>query len=367
MKVGRSIPVLVLLVGMALSGCDAVNEYIPTGGGKPEAVERERLVREREAAAEQTRVEGERTALRRHIEASCRVLEAAIADGRRKSEEAKTDREALSARIRELSSAPDENGRTPERHVVLSGLLADDRVNELAAKYMDRNFRMIRLEFIEAMRTANGKIRRRDAALDRNKAAYDKSIADIADDAAKSQQASQDSAANLRRTIAALEKKEKDLQRMVSMSAGVSDVRRRKEQELRDVSNRLRDLHRDYDALRTNRAVDEAASRTARRVNTDRERVQMARERADAHVVRLFPDVKAPEDITSECEKITIGELERRMVAAEKNAMEGTAGDAGNLDYLKSLCSGLDNLNVTALQRMRTDVDRRLSGTPEKK
>lgn len=367
MKISRSVPVLAVLLGMALSGCDAVSEYIPTGGGKSEAAERERLARERETAAEQARVEGERTALRQHIEASCRVLESAIADAKRKSEEAKADRDALSARIREISSASDENGRTPERHVVLSGLLADDRVNELAAKYMDRNFMMIRLEFIEAMRAANGKIRRRDAALDRNQAAYDKSVADIADDVAKSQQSSQASAADLRRTISALEKKERDLQRMVSMSAGVSDVRRRKEQELRDVSSRLRDLHRDYDALRTNKKVDEATSRAMRQANDDKERAQKARERADAHVVRFFADMKAPEDITSECEKITIGELERRMVAAEKNAMEGMAGDAGNLDYLKSLCSGLDKLNVTALQRMRTDVDRRLSGTPEKK
>lgn len=154
---------------------------------------------------------------------------------------------------------------------------------------------------------------------------------------------------------------------MVSMSAGVNDVRRRKELELRDVSNRLRELHRSYDALRTNKEVDAALSRTARQAIYDKERAQLARERADAHIVRLFPDVKAPEDITSECEKITIGELERRMIAAEKNAMEGTAGDAGNLEYLKSLCSGLDKLNVTTLQRMRTDVDRRLSGTPEKK
>ena len=367
MKVGRSIPVLMILLGMVLSGCDAVNEYIPTGGGKSVAAERERLAREREAAVEQARVEGERTALRQHIEASCRILESALADGKRKSEEAKADREMLSVRIREISSAPDENGRTPERHVVLSALLADDQVNKLAAKYMDRSFRMIRLEFIEAMRMANGKIRRRDAALDRNQTAYDKSIADIMDDAAKSQQASQVSAEDVQRAIAALEKKERDLQRMVSMSSGVHDVRRRKELELRDVSNRLRELHRNYDALRTNREVDAAVSRTTRQANYDKERAQQARERADAHVARLFADMKAPENITSECEKITIGELERRMVAAERNSTDETAGDARDLGYLKSLCSGLDKSNVTALQRIRTDVDRRLSGTPEKK
>lgn len=367
MKVCRLIPVLVILLGMALSGCDAVSEYIPAGGGKSDAAARERLVREREISAEQARVEGERTALRLHIEASCRALESALADAKRKSEEAKADRELLSARIRELSSAPDENGRTPERHVVLSGLLADDQVNELAAKYMERSFRMIRLEFIEAMRMANGKIRRRDAALDRNQSAYDKSVADIADGAAKSRQASQASAADLKRAIAALERKEKDLQRLVSMSAGVKDVRRRKELELRDVTGRLRELHRSYDALRTNKEVDAVTSRTSRQETYEKERALQARERADAHVVRLFADMKAPGDIASECERITIGELERRIVAAEKTSMSGAAGDVENLGYLKSLRSGLDKLNVAALQRIRTDVDGRLSGTPEKK
>ena len=367
MNADRLIPVLIVLLGMVLSGCDAVSEYIPTAGGKSEVAERERLAREREAAAEQARVEGERAALRHHVEASCRVLESAIADGKRKSDEAKADREALSARIRELSSVLGEDGRTPERHVVLSGLLADDRVNELAAKYTDRSFRMIRLEFIEAMRNANGRIRRRDAALERNQADYDKSVSGIADDVAKSQQASQNSAADLRRAIVALEKKERDLQRLVSMSAGVKDVRKRKELELRDVSNRLRELHRSYDALRTNKEVDAANARTTRQANYDKERALMAKERADAHVARLFAAIKAPEDITSECEAITIGELERRIVAAEKNAMEGTAGYVGTLTYLKSLSSGLDKLNVTALQRARTEVDRRLSGTPEKK
>ncbi len=353
-----------LLLGAAVAGCDAVNDYIPTSGGKAVAQERERRSQEREVAAERERTDGERAALRQHIEANCKTLESALAECGRGIAEAKSDREALAARIKELSSASDGNGRTPERHVVLSGLLADDKVNELATRYMERDFRMIRLEFIEAMRAANGQAKRRDDALSRNQDAYDKSLSGISDDADKARQMSQKSADDLRRSIAALERKEKELQRSVSMSSGVRDVRRRKEQELRDVSNRLRELHARYDAIKTNRESNDAVERATRQASRTLEDAQRTKERADALVARNFAGMKDPAVITSECEQRTIGELERRVIAAARDLEEGRRDSAEILGYLKSVTVGLDKLNVTALQRVRSDVDARLAKKP---
>ena len=367
MKVCRLIPVLAILLGMALSGCDAVNDYIPTTNGKAAAQERERLSREREENEARERTDGERVALRQHVEANCKTLESALGECRERIVEAKSDREALAARIRELSSASDENGRTPERHVVLSRLLADDKVNVLAARYMERDFRMIRLEFIEAMRAANGLAKRRDDALSRNQEAYDKSVSGIADDADRARQMSQGSAESLRRSIAALERKEKELQRSVSMSSGVRDVRRRKEQELRDVSNRLRELHAQYDAIKTNRESNDAVERATRQASRTTEDAQRAKERADALVARNFAGLKDPAAITSDCEQRTIGELERRIIAAARSLDEGRRDVAEALAYLKSSVSGLDKLNLTALQRVRSDVDARLAKKPGSK
>ena len=367
MKVRRLIPVLLLAFGIAFAGCDAVDGYMPSGGGKTDAAKRERLAREREASEEQERLEGERTALRQHIEANCRMLESSLAANKDKCAEAKADREALSARIREISASSDENGRTPERHVVLSGLLSDDRVNALAMRYMERDFRMIRLEFIEAMRTANGLARRRDEALVRNQEAYDKSVSGISDDTDNARQMSQRSADDLQKSIAALERKEKELQRSVSMSSGVRDVRRRKEQELRDVSNRLRELHARYDAIRTNKESNEAIERATRQASRTLEDAQRAKERADVLVARSFAGMRDPAEITSDCEQRTIGELERRIIAAARDLEEGQKGAVETLAYLKSIAVGLDKLNMTALQRVRSDVDARLAKKSESK
>ena len=367
MNIDRFVLVSFLLFGAAVVGCDAVNDYIPTTNGKAATQERERLSREREENEARERTDGERVALRQHIEANCKALESALRECRERIAETKSDREALATRIRELSSASDEDGRTPERHVVLSGLLADDRVNALAARYMERDFRMIRLEFIEAMRAVNGLAKRRDDALSRNQEVYDKSVSGIADDVERARQMSQGSAESLRRSIAALERRERELQRSVSMSSGVRDVRRRKEQELRDVSNRLRELHARYDAIKTNRESNDAVERATRQASRTTEDAQRAKERADALVVRNFAGLKDPAAITSDCEQRTIGELERRIIAAARNLDEGQRDVAELLDYLKSSVGGLDKLNLTALQRVRSDVDARLAKKPGSK
>ena len=365
MRIDRLMSVSVLLLGAAVAGCDAVNDYIPTTNGKATVRERERLSREREENDVRERTDGERAALRQHIEASCRAVELAFAAHGKKLAEAKSDQETLAARIKELSTASDESGRTPERHVVLSGLLADDKVNALAARYMERDFRMIRLEFIEAVRAAKGMARRRDDALSRNQDIYNKSISGVAEDADRARRESRNSAESLQRSIAALEQKEKELQRSVSMSSGVNDVRRRKEQELRDVSNRLRMLHDRYDAIKTNKDSDSAIERAMRQSNRATEDAHRAKERADALVARNFAGMRNPAEITSDCEQRTIGELGRRIIAAVRDLENGQKDSAEILDYLKSFAGGLDKLNLTALQRVRSDVDARLSKKSE--
>lgn len=350
--------VLVLLLGAAV-GCDAVNEYMPSGNGKAVLEERERLARQREAEVEREKVDGERAALRHHIEATCLFLESRLSACKRKVSDAKADRELLSARVRELSSATEENGRTPERNVVLSGLLADDRVNELAAKYMECDFRMVRLEYIEAMREANGMIRRRDEALSRNQEAYDKAVAGTGSDLDQVRLSVRNSAADLKRSIAALEKKERDLQRSVSMSSAVPDVRRRKEQELRDLSERLRRLHQEYDAIRANRESSDDVSRASQQSMNERAGAQRQRELSDAHVARQFADIKDPKEITSACEARTVGALMGRIIAAERDVSGGDIEFA--IGYLRTISRDLDKLNVTALQRVRKDIDSRIS------
>lgn len=351
-----------LLLGAAVVGCDAVNDYIPMTNGKTAAREHERRSQEREAAAEREQTDGERTALRQHIGAHCRILESRLSACKQKIAEAKTDRETLGARIRELSSATDENGRTPERNAVLSNLLSDDKVNALAAKYMDYDFRMIRLEYIEAMRTANGDVRRRNEALSRNQADYEKSLADSGSDTDQARLSERKSAADIQRAIAALEREEKELKRSISMSSAVRTVRDLKERELRDVSDRLRRLKLEYDEVRTSRGSNRAISEVARQANAARENAQRQKERADDRVVRLFAGIRDPKEITSECEARTIGALSKRILAAERDPSGGDI--AADIEYLKSLLGGLDRMNLTALQRVRSDVDARLAKKP---
>lgn len=354
------LPILIpLLLLCAAVGCDAVNEYMPSGNGKAALEARERQARQREAEVEREQMDGERAALRQHVEASCFLLESRLSACKRKVSDAKADRELLSARVRELSSATDEGGRTPERNVVLSGLLADDRVNELAAKYMEVDFRMIRLEYIEAMRAANGMIRRRDEALNRNQEDYDKAVAGSGNDVDQARLSVQNSEADLKRSIAALEKRERSLQRSLSMSSAVSDVRRRKEQELRNLSERLRRLHLEYDAIRANREVSGDISRATQQSMNERTIAQRQREQSDAHVARQFAGIKDPKEITSACEERTVGALMSRIIAVERDVSGGDVEAA--IGYLRTISGSLDKLNRTALQRVRKDIDSRIS------
>ena len=352
------------VLGVLLAGCDAVTEYLPEMNGKSAAAEQKRLAKQKEETENRAQEDGERAALRQHITSSCKVLATALADSQRKSEAVESDRATLSACIRELSSSFGENGRTPERHVVLSGLLADDKINALALKYMERDFRMVRLEFVEAVRAANAISRRRDESLNRNQADYDKAMAKISDEANRSAKESLTAAAEIRKSIAALEKKEKSLQREVSMTSANRSVRSRKERELRDVSDRLRQLHRDYDEVSSSKGANESVQRATQQAAQNSARAQEFKARADAQVARTFSGMRGPAEITSEYEDRTVGELQRRIVAAASDVKAACSDIGSSLDYLKSAAVGLDKLNLTALQRVRTDVDARLSKKP---
>ena len=160
------------IVFVAAAGCDAVNEFVPFSGGNDKRQEEQRA-RQRSEAEEAKRLADERAALAQHVAALSRSLAVDLESATKAVDAATADRTALAERIRELSDA---NADKP-RQVTLAAILADARVCELARKYMDRDFRLVRLEFLERTREALAARRAFDASRQRASGAYDAEVA----------------------------------------------------------------------------------------------------------------------------------------------------------------------------------------------
>ena len=354
------IPVLVLCVAV-FAGCDAVEEYVSVPGGKQEtARQKAELARQKEAAEERERTDAERVALACHLEASiCSLKKEAEACSNRMSV-AMVDRKTLSARIQDLSTGGD-GKRTPSRQDALSAMLSDDRINDVASRYMDRDFRMVRLEFVDAMRAALDFARRRDEALSKNRKAYDDTLADIRERSGKTHASAEKSVANIRQSIAALERRETELQRTLAMSSAVRDVRRQKESELREITTKLRRLQMEYDAVRADQGADTRSDMNSRRLGAEADSAQRRLQRADEHVRRSFVGGAKPGELVSDYEAKTIGTLEKTLVTAVRESEASLKRLQGCIDYLHSTSSRLEDMSSQALRKIRGDVDSRIA------
>lgn len=345
----HALPTAVLVVA---TGCDAVNEFVPFSGGSDKRQEEQRA-RQQAEAEETNRLADERAALAQHVAALSRALTADLESATKAVDEATADRTLLAERIRELSDA----NADKSRQVMLAAILADERVGELARKYMDRDFRLIRLEFIERVREALAARRAFDASRQRANGAYDAEVA-AAKESVRSAAASVDrSQAAMRREIARLAKQERDLQRAFNMSSGNREDRSRRRNELNEVSDKLRRLQNEYDAVRAGRGAADDTARADRHAQAAIDAARRRRDHENELARSRFQGAKSPADVASEFEKETLGELERRIVGARTGHEERQRRLKAGIAYLASLADGVETLASSAMRKVRADAD----------
>lgn len=358
-------PFLPIAVVVAFVGCDKVNELIPVSGGKSEAAARQETEARRRAADEEARLASSRALAEQQLKATCSSLDVERGCCEQRAAKALRDRDRLSSRIGSLSAATNAVSKLKQRHDALIAILNDAEVNELARRYLERDFALARLDFEARVAEAVDRKRAHRLEVDRERQDYENAVKDAQKRSSRARNASNSAEAGVRREIAALERREKELQRALSMSS--ASIRAQRRRELDDVSSKLRNLQVQYDSMRVNRNAHENAEKAARQEDAEIVQAQRRFERASRLADRRLAGEKNPAEIMTECEEQTVRTLERAIADVERQAREGEKRLAACLGYVRSMASGVRQLDEEGLRKVLADVDARVAkARPEK-
>ena len=350
--------IIVSLAGILLAGCDF--EWPSQRKAKEEAI-RQQAVRQEQKETEKEQAKGECAALWHFVAVRLQMLKSDERKLDKTLDELKTDRQKMSARLDHLSeeSMADKNGT---RESALFAVLKDDAINELAFKYLGNDFVAIRSEFAEKVRRALKQESLKKAALDRNRAEYDKVVSERRDRARQSQQESVAAAERIKREIVDTERRlDKLRRRTISVS---NQERARQETEIRLAENHLYSLKSQYTAMRLSREQS-AQSRDADS-DFDTERRQAIRERkeADAEVLLRTKDDVTAYELAEAYETLTVKKLDG--VIYEKSLAFRARKDllSEQMLFLSSATNGIERLDLAGVKRVRADVEREIARKP---
>ena len=355
---------LIMAIAIVFSGCDFF-EMPSQRKAKEASVKQAVLQREKEQedATLQQKVKGECASLEHFIATQLKMLEA---DGKRNAQALDAvvaDRRKFSMRVGELSekSLADKQGT---RAKGLLMLLNDDEVNQLAAKYLNSDFALLRSEFVEKVRHALEREREHKAALDRNNAKYDELMKSDQRQREQRRRSAQDMDAKRKSEIRELESKIRRLNNRMSMAEPTA--RRVLKKELEMAQRRL-------DRLQSSTQDDKKSFET-RNIDSGaedmRQRIERERQVANSKTEKLFSGEVTAFQLAEEYENLTVKRLDDAMKRKEQETRDGQERTSGRILFLKSVSSGLDRLDMAGLKKVRTDIDRKLSdatGTEEKK
>ena len=348
----------VALAGCLLVGCDF--ELPSQRRAKEEAI-RQEAVRQEKKETEREQTQGACAALEQFVAFKLKMFESSREGLDKKLEELKLDRQKLSARLDELSekSMADKNGT---RESALFAVLKDSEINALAFKYLGNDFVAVRSEFAENVRRALKLEQQKKAALDRNRAEYDRAVEDRRSKAKQNQQESAAAAEHLKREIAETDQRLQKLRRSI-LSIGKQE-RERIEREIRLTETHLTSLRGQYSAFRV--AGERAGQSRDADYEFDAARTQAIRERreADAEVLLRTKDDITAFQLAEAYEMLTIRKLDgilyEKLLAmrAQKDLL------AEQVMFLSNVTNGIDRLDLAGIKQVREDVEREVVRKP---
>ena len=348
----------VALAGCLLVGCDF--ELPSQRRAKEEAI-RQEAVRQEKKETEREQTQGACAALEQFVSFKLAMIKSSAEGIDKKLEELKLDRQKLSARLDDLSekSMADKNGT---RESALFAVLKDPEINALAFKYLGNDFVAVRSEFAEKVRRALKLEQQKKAALDRNRAEYDRTVEDRRSKAMQNQQESAAAADRLKREIAEMDQRLQKLRRSV-LSIGKQE-RERVEREIRLAETHLASLRSQYSAFRV--AGERAVQSRDADYAFDSARKQAIRERqeADAEVLLRTKDDITAFQLAEAYEMLTLRKLDGVMY--EKLLATRAQKDlhAEQVMFLANVTNGIYRLDLAGLKQVRQDVELELARKP---
>ena len=345
-------------VGILLAGCDF--EWPSQRKAKEEAIRRE-TVRQEQKETEREQVKGECAALQHFVTVRLQMLKSSEGKLDKELEVLTADRRKMSARLNELSekSMADKNGT---RESALFAVLKDEVVNELAFKYLGNDFVTIRSEFAEKVRRALKQESQKKAALDRNRAEYDKTVNERRDRARQSQQESAAAAERLKREISDTEQRLGKLRRrMTSIS---KQERERSEREISLAEQHLYSLKNQYTAMRLSHEQSVQSRDADYDFDTARKQAIRERQEADAEVLLRTKDDVTAFELAEAYETLTVKKLDG--IIYEKSLATRARKDllSEQMLFLSSATNGIERLDLAGVKRVRADVEREIARKP---
>ena len=345
-------------VGILLAGCDF--EWPSQRKAKEEAIRRE-TVRQEQKETEREQAKGECAALQHFVTVRLQMLKSSEGKLDKELEVLTADRRKMSARLNELSekSMADKNGT---RESALFAVLKDDTINELAFKYLGNDFVTIRSEFAEKVRRALKQEQQKNAALDRNKAAFDKTVESGRSKVEQTNQNLTSAAARLKQEIADTERRLQNLRRH-AMPTGPNE-RNRHENAIREAELHLQSLRSRYSSMRL--VEDQSIqSKDASRA-FDATRAQAAREKreADAEVLLRTKGQVTAFELAETYETLTVKKLDG--VIFERSLAARAIKDllSAQVLFLGNVTNGIEKLDFAGVKRVRADVEEMIARKP---
>lgn len=349
---------IVVVGGVLLAGCDF--ELPSQRRAKEEAI-RQEAVRQEQKETERERTQGECVALQQFVAVRLQLLISSEKKVDKNLEELRDDRQKMSKRLEELSgkSMADKNGT---RESALFAVLKDEEINALAFKYLGNDFVTIRSEFAEKVRRALKQEQQKKAALDRNRAEYDKIVEERRIKAVQNQQESEAASDRLKKEIAETDQRLQGLRRR-SMSIGKQE-RERLEREIRLTESHLDRLRSQFTALRVVRERASQSRDADYAFDTARKQAIRERQEADAEVLLRTKDDVTAFELAEAYETLTVKKLDGVLYEKQQNMHAQKELLEEQVLFLSTVTNGVDRLDLAGLKHVRSDVEREIARRP---
>lgn len=347
------------MAGVVLAGCDF--ELPSQRRAREEALRRETVAKE-EKKVEKEQAQGECAALQHHVGMQLGIVKSSRADVEKALAQLKEDRKTLSARLTELSekSMADKTGT---RATALYAVLKDEGVNAVALKYLGSDFAVVRNEFAEKMRFAIKQEQERKAALDRNRAEYERAVEESRTRVDESRQSISAALVRIKQEISETDQRLKRLRN--DLSSASPTEKKNKQYAIVETESHLAALRSRYTSMLTS----DSASRQGRDADSAaanvRNRALWERERADRVILEKTKNMVTPFQVAEEYEGRTIRRLDT--VLREKDLFAQAQLKLMNeqVTFLTHVTNGLETLSLSGLKRVRADVDAMLAKKPQ--
>lgn len=324
--------------------------------------------REHEAAAQAAQekaesdsrsVKSESASLVHYINTQRALLEGECADAEKAREKLQETRRTYSARLAVLTATNKANV-VEARMETLLATLKDGQVNEIARKFLGRDFTVIASDLEMRYRAAQQEAVQRRKKLAQNEAEYKTRVASANERAQQVRQNAQRAIADAEREIARLESRRKSLM----SETLVSTVRKQRiREELSEVDNRLRQLRNRRDS---NVMAAQNDQREKSAVQAAQGEVQWAarmKKEADKEIAAVVDDVGK---LILETSDKTVKALDLALAEKDVDLAEIIADRRKKIAFLSASMKGLEALDLGGLRDVRKQVESELSKTPKK-